>query len=496
MAEMKIIEESEKYGYRVGISEDGRIKTLRSPYHNYVFDTGNGMMVSWGRTQSEDPGRCPVPNILDMEISTICHHGCSFCFPEGTMVTMSDNTRKDIKDISVGDRVLSYDISRGDFSDNEVRETYRRTYDGVLVTIELENGQKVTATENHPFYVKGRGWVEAGDLTEEDEILFIERIMRIRSLSYERKSIEVYNFHCIPDEDYFANGVLVHNCYKSNLPEGKNMSFDTFRKIFDVQSRGLTQIAFGSGYLGTENPEVFRMMDYAREHGVIPNITVGYVSDESADLFASRVGAIAISCYESLDRCYDSVKRMTDRGVDQTNIHFMICEETYDRCMGVLKDITVDPRLEKLNAIVMLSLKTKGRAVKNGFHPLSQEKFDSICQYAMEHNIGLGFDSCSSLKASRAFGGKFKESIIPCESGLESSYINVDGQYFPCSFSEGLRTEEVDWTTGINVLECHTVEEFLDRVWNGKRTLDSMRILEGTCSRNECNVRTCPFYDV
>ena len=23
----------------------------------------------------------------------------------------------------------------------------------------------------------------------------------------------VYNFHCTPDEVYFANGVLVHNCY-------------------------------------------------------------------------------------------------------------------------------------------------------------------------------------------------------------------------------------------------------------------------------------------
>ena len=27
---------------------------------------------------------------------------------------------------------------------------------------------------------------------------------------------KVYNFHCTPNENYFANGILVHNCYKGN----------------------------------------------------------------------------------------------------------------------------------------------------------------------------------------------------------------------------------------------------------------------------------------
>lgn len=375
---MKIIESSDKYGYTVSIGDSGRVKALDSQNYHYRFQLSDGMMLSWGKTVDDDPGRCPVPNILDMEVSTKCWKAGN----------------------------------------------------------------------------KEAGLPSAGP-------------------------------HC-------------PFCYKSNNSNGEVMSFETFKHIFDVQSKGLTQIAFGSGFYGIENPEIYRMMDYCREHGVVPNITVGAVTDETADEFAKRVGAIAISVYaDTKDIAYDSVKRMTDRGISQTNIHFMICEETFDRCKEVLNDIKTDPRLEKLNAIVMLSLKTKGRGASGSFHPLSQEKFDEICKFAMDNHIGLGFDSCSSLKAARALDGKFRNSIIPCESaGIESSYISVKGMYYPCSFSEGVKTDDVDWTEGIDVLACSNTEEFLDKVWNGEKTLTTQKLIYNTCKCNECNIRTCPFYKV
>ena len=44
--------------------------------------------------------------------------------------------------------------------------------------------------------------------------------MKIKSITKEKFSGKVYNFHCLPNENYFADGVLVHNCYKSNKPNG------------------------------------------------------------------------------------------------------------------------------------------------------------------------------------------------------------------------------------------------------------------------------------
>jgi len=356
----KLIPIEEGKDYKV-YDVDGVYKSFRSTEYNYDFRYNDGKMISWGKSLVDDPGRAPVPNILDMEISTICRHNCPFC-------------------------------------------------------------------------------------------------------------------------------------YKSNNPNGKNMSFDTFKRILDVQSKGLTQIALGSDYTGMANPDVLKMMDYAREHNVIPNITVGYVSDETADEFAKRVGAIAISVYEDKNKAYDSVKRMTDRGIKQTNIHFMIAEETYDRCMEVLNDITTDERLKSLNAIVLLSLKTKGRGI--GYHPLSQDKLDNLCKFATEHKIGLGFDSCSSLKAIRALGESVKESVIPCEASRESSYINVEGYYYPCSFMEKEYNNAMDWTKGINVLECNSTAEYLEKVWNNQKTLDFKDILDSTCNCNEYNCRTCLMFKV
>ena len=96
------------------------------------------------------------------------------------------------------------------------------------------------------------------------------------------------------------------------------------------------------------------MADHCRDLGVVPNITVAEISDEVADKLANVMGACAVSRYEDKEICYDSVKSLTDRGMSQVNMHFMIAEETYDRCLETLNDILNDKKLAKLNAIVLL----------------------------------------------------------------------------------------------------------------------------------------------
>ena len=223
---------------------------------------------------------------------------------------------------------------------------------------------------------------------------------KVKRITYEYVNDTVYNFHCTPNENYFANGILVHNCYKANTMNGKNMTLDTFKHILDIYPKSLTQIALGADYDLSTNPWLFDMMDYARSKNIIPNITAGFISDEKADELAKRVGAVAVSCYD-IDKCADSVKRMTDRRILQTNIHYMIAEETYWRAFELIDAIKKDARFSKLNALVFLSLKTKGRA-ENGFTPLSQEKFNNLVKYAIDNKVRVGFDSCSSLKAHRA----------------------------------------------------------------------------------------------
>jgi MoaA/NifB/PqqE/SkfB family radical SAM enzyme len=274
-------------------------------------------------------------------------------------------------------------------------------------------------------------------------------------------------------------------CYKGNTKDGENMSLDTFKSILDRMPKLLTQIAFGADARGTSNPDLFKMMEYAREKSVVPNITVANIDDTVADNLARLCGAVAVSRYSNKNQCYDSIKKLTDRGMTQVNIHVMVSEETYDMVMETLQDRLTDPRLAKLNAIVMLSLKQKGRGTQH--HCLDPEKFRSLVDFALDKDIGIGFDSCSAHKFLTAIkdhpGYKdFEQMVEPCESSVFSSYINVKGEFYPCSFTEG--TE--GWETGIDVSK---VESFLKDVWHNERVVAWRTNLLG-CGRS------CPIYKI
>jgi hypothetical protein len=287
------------------------------------------------------------------------------------------------------------------------------------------------------------------------------------------------------------NGKVCEFCYKSNTPNGKNMSFDTFKNIIDKMGKQLTQVAFGADSTATANPHLWKMADYCRSIGVVPNITLAQASDDVADKLVKLMGAVAVSRYGDKNVCYDTVKKLTDRGMEQINIHFMISEETYEACLETLNDIENDPRLAKLNAIVLLSLKQKGRGIK--FTPLSQEKYQNLVNICLKDKINFGMDSCGAKKFLDAVKDhpdyeRFKVVCEPCESTNFSQYIDVNGVFYPCSFCEEIE----GWETGIDVTKCTSV---LKDVWYDSRVVAFRNKLNGNC--NNCHkARECPIYKI
>ena len=290
-----------------------------------------------------------------------------------------------------------------------------------------------------------------------------------------------------------VNGKVCPFCYKANTPDGENMSFETYKTILDKFPNVLTQVAFGADSTLTSNPDLWRMMEYTRSKGIVPNITAAQISEAVADQLAKYCGAVAISRYDDADACYDSVYKLTSRGMRQVNIHLMISQETLEVATRTLQDCRTDERLKNLNAVVFLSLKKKGRGI--GHQSLTQEQFNSLVDLALKNNVKIGFDSCSSVKVFSCFENKpemqfVEQSIIPCEATLESSYCDVKGQFFPCSFIEG--TE--GWETGIDVVSC---KDFIDEVWNNPRVEEFRNaLLATTVSNSTCSCRSCPYYEV
>ncbi|NQU83286.1 MAG: hypothetical protein HQ536_01100 [Parcubacteria group bacterium] len=68
--------------------ETNKIKRFRSEAYNYDFNRQTGFFARWGKTHEDDPERGPFPEILDIEISTICSgpngKNCKFCYKTNT----------------------------------------------------------------------------------------------------------------------------------------------------------------------------------------------------------------------------------------------------------------------------------------------------------------------------------------------------------------------------------------------------------------------------
>jgi len=292
-------------------------------------------------------------------------------------------------------------------------------------------------------------------------------------------------------------------CYKANTGVGENMSLELFKKIFHKIPSNLTQIAFGIGDIDS-NPDLLDMFSYCRNNGgnyVVPNVTVNgwNIDDVWAKKLASICGAVAVSRYDPKDVCYDAVQRLSNAGLEQVNIHQVLAQETMGSCYDLIKDVKTDKRLAGLRSVVFLLYKPKGRGKKNQFTPVTNiSAYRELMQCALDNNISIGMDSCSSplvMKSIVENGKVDPQSIEPCESLLFSMYINVRGELFPCSFIEG----ETDCERGIPVATC---DNFLKDVWfsrlaNGWRKclLSSTDKCKGMCGFADM-CRACPVFDI
>ena len=278
-------------------------------------------------------------------------------------------------------------------------------------------------------------------------------------------------------------------CYKSNGPVGNNMSFETFKKIFHNLPKTLNQIAFGVDSEARSNPELFNMMNYCRHNSyqdIIPNITISDIDETTAKRIIEVAGAVSVSCYMDRDKniCYNIVERLNE-DLKQVNIHMMLSKETLEYTKELFNDYKTDKRLSKTNAIILLSLKQKGRGIN--YTPLDQKDFDGVLKLAFKNKITLGFDSCTCPKFLNSMRKNKKYQIYfsmsePCESGIFSLFINVNGMFQPCSFINDF---------SLDVVNC---EDFIKDIWMNKETIKWRNKLINNTDEHE--IRCCPVYKI
>lgn len=90
------------------------------------------------------------------------------CFVAGTMVLTVTGLRA-IETIKAGEKVIATNPKTNQTEEKTVVETYINQTE-CIVHLRIKN-EVIDTTKNHPFYVKGKGFIVACDLTKGDEIM-------------------------------------------------------------------------------------------------------------------------------------------------------------------------------------------------------------------------------------------------------------------------------------------------------------------------------------
>ncbi len=134
-----------------------------------------------------------------------------------------------IEEIEEGDLVFATDEASGEHSLRRVKETFKRLGAPIVAVTLLVNAahaETFNTTEEHPFYVPNRGWVQAQSLRPGDVVETVASevdrgvaagpsaaVAEVALVEFTSRRATVYNFEVEGVHTYRvgANGVLVHN---------------------------------------------------------------------------------------------------------------------------------------------------------------------------------------------------------------------------------------------------------------------------------------------
>lgn len=166
------------------------------------------------------------------------------CMPAGTLVD-----GRPIEEIRAGDVVCAFDHANWQLVQRRVLHTFK-SKPSSMVTVHFSGGHEISCTASHPFFTQ-RGYVPAGHLTSVDVIagtadhdsegrLFAwTGVDRVEVLEPGRDGTfggvcsdgHVYNIEVEEHHNFFAEGLLTHNCHRSLAP--------SYRVLLDIYPSSL-----------------------------------------------------------------------------------------------------------------------------------------------------------------------------------------------------------------------------------------------------------------
>lgn len=258
-------------GVVVGFMVDGMCKTslgiVLKPMMA-IFGLSDQVDQIQEAIESEDPAEIAV---RFTQLICMLFGLTSQCFTGDTLVSTEAGLRP-IAEIQIGDYVWSEDTETGEKELKQVTNV-SETMTNTLVYVTMEDGSTINTTENHPFYVEGKGWcaaaeLEIGDIcrTKDGETEVVSSVV----IEQQETPVKVYNLTIEDNHTYYvsADEVLVHNdCEIVGAGHGSKEHKDAIdKKIKELESNPNCINIWGNraldtaGLNGKQRPDIIALL--------------------------------------------------------------------------------------------------------------------------------------------------------------------------------------------------------------------------------------------
>lgn len=419
-----------------------------------VFNSNTGTKLRFSPNyDAPDYTKSSLPELVDLKITDNCTYGCEFCLIPGTLIAQPHGTKR-IEQIRAGDDVLVFNIDDGVLENADVEEVYTREYHGIVYVVTLDDNSVITMTPEHPVYVHGHGWLEAQKLQANMNVTTLGNMWpektnasMIQSIVKEQYDGMVYNFATPPQHNYFANGLLVHNCYQGSTKAGKHAKLEDIKRILDtLAAQGCFEIAFGGGE-PTRHPHFAEILEYTHSLNMAPNFTtfgVDWIKKQKLmNVVYQCVRAIGVSVHNKDD--LKKVEKIQNAIHSMPNVDHGHTRVVAQHVVGTTDVIDLATLVEDCweNGYDLLLLGYKPIGFGANFTPHDTTGLDTILKLRQEKRPHWN-SRCSMLGVDTAFVQQFdpllKEVGVPSvlktsEEGKFSMYIDaVSLQQGPSSY--------------------------------------------------------------
>lgn len=160
------------------------------------------------------------------------------CLRADSEILMADYSTKKLRDLKVGDEVVTFDHDNGMLSTKPILWVLPVNKTKGYYHCEFDDGTTLDVVKNHRVYsIDKRSYTRVTNLDEQERVLCFDRVVKLVKIAFIDDYIEFSNALSVYDMNIFANGILT-GCGFNNIYE-----FDDNHKFIKVDrpSRPLSE---------------------------------------------------------------------------------------------------------------------------------------------------------------------------------------------------------------------------------------------------------------